>query len=89
MNSFKLITYDLCKFTKNYDKLYQYLQGYWSYARVTESCWVIPTEKSCSVIRAELSKILDTDDRIFVTEFLGDYDGQNTLCKLSGLKDVL
>lgn len=85
----KIITYDLCKSGKNYDDLYEYIKSYAVWAHITESTWYISTEKTCTSIRDEIKKIIDSDDRIFVAELTGVAAWHNVLCQSDFLKKHL
>lgn len=76
----KSITYDLCKSGKNYSELYDYLRSYPVYAKLMESSWFISTDKSCTDIRNEINKIIDSDDRLFIAELTGVAAWKNLLC---------
>ena len=61
-----VITYDLDKPGRNYDALYEKIKSYGTWARVTESNWVIVSEKSAVAIRDDLRTTMDQNDRLFV-----------------------
>lgn len=89
MNNSKIITYDLCKSGKNYNDLYEYFRSYPVWARITESTWFISTSKTCTTIRDEISKLTDSDDRIFVAELTGSAAWKNVICESDYLKKNL
>lgn len=80
MANSKLITYDLCNPGKNYDDLYKYLKNLPNYACICESVWFTTSSKTCSIIRDELSNLIDSNDRIFVAELTGNAAGCNIMC---------
>lgn len=80
MASSKIITYDLCNSGKNYDALYKYIDSYSIWARITESCFFVSTDKSCETIKNEIKTIVDPDVRIFVAELTGVASGRNIIC---------
>ena len=86
---FKIITYDLCNEEKNYDDLYEYIKSFSEYAHITESVWIITTDKKCKTIRDEINGIVDSDDKIFVAELTGTSAWHNTICKSIDLKNIL
>jgi hypothetical protein len=61
-----LITYDLQKPGKNYDALYDKIKSYGTWARVTESNWVVVSDKSAIAIRDDLLTVMDVNDRLLV-----------------------
>ena len=89
MVSSKLITYDLCNPGKNYDALYKYIDTYSIWARITESCYFISTDKSCETIRNELGALVDPNDKIFVAELTGNVAGRNLICDTKYLDKFL
>lgn len=89
MTSSKLITYDLCNPGKNYDALYKYINSYAIWARITESCYFISTEKSCADIRNEINAIIDSNDRVFIAELTGNVAGHNIICDHDYLDNFL
>ena len=88
MSKSKIVTYDLRNSSKDYDDLYAYLKQY-PWAHITESTWIISTDKSCVTIRNEISKIIDSDDRVFVAELTGVAAWRNTICSSDFLKSHL
>lgn len=86
MSNSKIVTYDLCKSGKNYSDLYEYFKSFYTWAHITESTWFISTDKSCPIIREEISKIVDSDDRVFVAELTGNSAWTNVLCDSDYLK---
>ena len=89
MSNSKIITYDLCKNGKNYEGLSEYLSSYSICANITESTWFVSTNKSCTTICEEISKIIDSDDRIFVAELNGNAAWNNINCDDDYLKNNL
>lgn len=89
MANSKIITYDLCNANKNYEDLYEYIKGFSSYEAITESTWIVSSDKDSKTIRDELSSILDPDDRYFVGKLTGQAAWHNVLCKNEDLKAIL
>jgi hypothetical protein len=89
MATSKIISYDLCSSGKNYDDLYEYIKNFPKWAHITESTWFISSELSCVDIRDAITKITDSDDRIFVAELTGVAAWRNLLCKSDYLKEHL
>lgn len=63
-----LISYDLHRPTKDYPKVWAYLEGIGA-RRVLESVWIAKTDLTCVAICEALNKITDSDDRLFVCRF--------------------
>ena len=87
MASSKIITYDLCNSGKNYDELYKYIKSCSEWAHITESTWFITTDKSCVTVRDEILHIIDSDDRVFVAELIGEAAWYNVMCDSDYLKE--
>lgn len=85
-SKFQIITYDLCN-ERNYEKLYEYLKNYNEYAKITESTWLIATQKSSSDIRDEIINIIDDDDRVFVARLEGEKAWKNAIAKNEDIKE--
>ncbi|MBW3490605.1 CRISPR-associated protein Cas2 [Bacillus sp. FDAARGOS_1420] len=66
MNTSKIITYDLVSPGRDYESLIKEIKNYQSWDQITESTWFISTPDSCSAVMDNLSKHLDSNDRIFV-----------------------
>lgn len=64
------ISYDLRK-QRNYDGLYQRLKAYGTYCRALESTWLIATSDTATMIRDNLSQVMDGDDGLIVTRLQG------------------
>jgi len=64
MNAY-LISYDL-RVNRDYERLYEAIKSYGTYAKILESVWGIVTDASASEIRDHLENFVDKDDGIFV-----------------------
>lgn len=83
------ITYDLCGNQKNYDDLYNALKKYPQYARVTNT-WIINALYSTpKQVRNSLSKLIDSDDRLFVAPLKKGAAWQRPIDSHSDIHDVL
>lgn len=87
--SSKVIEYDLCAPGRDYDELYNAIKQYSEWARLTESTWFVKTDDSCTKIRDDLLKVMDSNDRLFVGELTGTAAWHNLLCKSEYLKERL
>lgn len=85
--SSKIITYDLCAPGRKYDQLIDHIKTYSSWARVTESTWVIASNDSCVTIRDTLKTYIDSNDRLFVGELTGVAAWSNVRCDSDYLKN--
>lgn len=61
-----IITYDLLQPGRDYEALYQRIMSYGTWARITESSWVIITDQSPVSIRDYLMPALDSNDKLLV-----------------------
>ena len=84
-----IISYDLRAPGSNYTSLYEKLKSYTHWAKITESSWFIKTSKSCADVRDELSKVLDSNDRLFVGKLSGEAAWRNVICESDHLKENL
>lgn len=87
MANSKIISYDLCGKNKNYSDLIEAIKEYRGWCKILESCWIVPVDVSCNDIRDNLSKYLDSDDRLFVGELTGASAWTNVICKNETLKE--
>ncbi len=62
-----LVTYDLTQgSSSDYEELYDAIKSYGTWARVTESSWMVVTDNDQSEIRDHLGEFLRSGDRLFV-----------------------
>jgi len=62
-----LITYDVNRGTRrDYDELYAAIKEYGTWARVTESTWLVVTDDRATEVRDHLLSFMDDRDRLFV-----------------------
>lgn len=66
--SIKMISYDLRKPDQNYPDLIAAIKAYKVYCKINKSDWLVSTADSCSEIRNNLKKYVDSNDTLFVTE---------------------
>ncbi|HEK0966005.1 TPA: CRISPR-associated endonuclease Cas2 [Proteus mirabilis] len=83
-----LISYDLIK-EKDYEKIYDAIKSFGTWARVTESVWIVVSDLSCSELRDKLSEYMDNDDRLFVLKSSGIAAWRNVRCRNEWLKTYL
>ena len=67
-----IITYDLCGGNKNYDGLIKRIEQYPVHLKINKSSWIIKTKYSCSDVRDQLNKQIDSDDMLFVAKLTGE-----------------
>src|SRR3546814_5002418 len=65
------------------------IKSYGTWARVTESNWVIVTTKTAVQIRDDLLTVLDSNDRLFVVKSGREAAWHNSRCKNEWLKAKL
>jgi len=70
------IGYDLIK-EKNYEKLFEKIKSYGTYAHGLDSMWFIKSSKSASEIRDELKPFVDEDDMIIVIKVILPWASSN------------
>ena len=89
-----IITYDLIQNndenrSDDYTNLREVIKSYGTWAKVTESCYAIVSEKKSTEIRDHLKNHLKSDDRIFVVKTSGIAAWRNVICKDEWLKKNL
>ena len=82
----KIVSYDLCSPGRNYNELYEAIRKYPQWAHITGSTWFVKSDSSCVEVRANLSKYMDNNDRIFVAELTGNAAWENVICDNDYLK---
>ena len=76
-----LISYDLRKYDKDYNKLYEAI-GKLSYSkRVLESFWFVKSDKSHGDLFKYLWATMDSNDWLYVTKYSGLSTFNWVLCK--------
>lgn len=65
----KLVSYDLLKEGQNYNDLYDLLKSFSVHRQINESFWMINTSLTCKELRDKLESVLDSNDRVFVTDY--------------------
>lgn len=85
-----IISYDLRAPGRNYEQLYAAIQSYEKWAHINESMWAIVTNGSSAVgIRDNLTRFLDSNDRLFVIKSGVEAAWRNSICKNEWLKGNL
>lgn len=84
-----IVTYDLRAPGRDYSSLYDKFKAYPAWAKITESTWLLKTDKSCVDVRNDIDSALDSNDRIFVTESTGVGAWRNVICESDFLKKNL
>ena len=77
--SIKLVTYDLRKPGRNYQRVYDYLKKF-TYCKGMESVWLLDTTTTCKKIRDDLESLVDSNDIIFVVKITRDWASFNYSC---------
>lgn len=65
--SIYLVTYDLYSSEQHNEKLLNLIRAASSWARLGESSYLIKSDESVSTLRDEYAKVLDANDRLFIT----------------------
>lgn len=81
-----IVCYDLPEPGRNYTTLHEKIKSYGTWARVTESNWVIVTTKTAVQLRDDLLSVLDVNDRLFVVKSGREAAWHNSRCKNEWLK---
>lgn len=81
-----LVTYDLRAPGRDYENLYTKIKKYPLNAKITESCWLIKTNDSCSMIYDNLAGSTDTNDRLFIVEISSSAVWKNSIADNEFLK---
>lgn len=67
-----LVSYDLNKPGKNYDKLIEAIKGYGTWWHHLDSTWIIKTNNTAVEIRDYLWKHMDSSDELLVVRLSGE-----------------
>lgn len=91
MSSTYLISYDLASNDKDkYEQVIDYIKTHKSWAHIHESFWAVATDKTASIIRDDIDKILkDSDSRIIVIKSGIESAWINPICSSKWLKNNL
>jgi len=84
-----IISYDLRKPGRNYDKLYEAIKAYGTWAHINESLWAVVTSQTAVQVRDNLLQQIDLNDRIFVIKSGTEAAWRNAICKTEWLKENL
>jgi hypothetical protein len=57
------INYDLKKPGRDYQPVYDYIKGH-PWCHLLDSCWLIRTNKTPGQVRDELTRLIDSNDRV-------------------------
>jgi hypothetical protein len=74
-----LVTYDLVSPGRNYQPVYDYLKKH-TYCKGLESVWLLDTAKSTKTIRDEMTKLVDSKDKLFMVRLRQDWGSYNFGC---------
>jgi hypothetical protein len=83
-----IISFDL-KAYRNYDRFYDAIKSYGTWAKITESTWAIVTSQNTTQIRDLLMQHIDSDDRLFIIKSSGTSAWHNSITKIEWLKKYL
>ena len=83
-----IISYDL-RGNRNYQPLYDAIESYSTWAKITESTWSVVTTKSAVDVRNHLISVMDGDDRLFIVKSGVEAAWKNVICKNEWLKNQL
>lgn len=74
-----LVTYDLMAPGKDYKPVHEYLRKY-TYCKGLESVWLLDTTNSTESIRDNLKKLVDNNDKVFVTQIARSWASLSYSC---------
>ncbi|MDR3596518.1 hypothetical protein [Clostridium sp.] len=66
MKNTLLITYDLSQPERNYEDLLKKIKSYNTWARITESSYIIVSTEEPAKVKDELLRLLNDSDKIYV-----------------------
>lgn len=64
----RLISYDLSKPGRDYERLFEAIKALGSWWHCLESVWVVKTDLTCAQVRDHLVKHIDANDKLAVLE---------------------
>lgn len=84
-----LIAYDIREPSapEMHEKLQEALKSYGPWAHITESCWVVVSDKKAAEIRDHLEQYLRSKDRLFVLQSAKVAAWRNVICPDEWLKE--
>ncbi len=89
MNSY-VISYDITsspEYNAVNEALRQAITAYGIWAKITESCWAIRTDRTAIDVRDALAKHIRPDDRLFVVQTAHVAAWQNAMCNNDWLRE--
>jgi hypothetical protein len=61
-----IISYDLCKPGKNYDRLYEEIRSFSKWGHLTQFTWAVISSDNSENIRNRIMSVVDSSDRVIV-----------------------
>lgn len=90
MSNTYIISYDLKESdSDDYEKLFEYIKSYGTWAHITESLWAIQTDKSAVQIRDMLKAKVKKESALFVLKSGGEAAWSSVLCRNAWLQENL
>ena len=87
-----IVTYDLVHAdTMDYQELISAIQKYSKWGRISKSVWAVVPQQgiTAAMIRDNLAKFIDKDDRLFVIKSGVEAAWRNSMCDNGWLKENL
>lgn len=84
-----LVTYDLVgtdETSEDYEKLIKRIKRFPSYRKIQKSVWLIKTGKKAKEVRDILLRLMDDNDRLYVTRISGGSAWHKVICGTTRLK---
>lgn len=72
----RLISYDLSKPGRDYERLFEAIKGLGTWWHCLESVWIVKTDLSCAQVRDYLVKHIDSNDKLAVFGLDGSWATQ-------------
>lgn len=84
-----IITYDIVADQTSqavYNQLYDVIRSYGTWARITESCWVVLTSRTAVEVRDSLLAVMRRNDRLMVIQAVRNAAWNNVICDSNWLQ---
>lgn len=84
-----IITYDIVADQTSqavYNQLHDVIRSYGTWARITESCWVVLTSRTAVEVRDSLLAVMRRNDRLMVIQAARNAAWNNVICDSNWLQ---
>lgn len=76
-----IVSYDLFAPGQNYDKLIELIKSEYAWAKIGYSAFIVKSSLSHTELRDKFKHALDSNDKLFVVQFLLQLHGMDCLMK--------